>query len=698
MWCKLKINNLTFSYGFLTIFEHTNFVADENQLTVIMGESGIGKSTLLDIIAMEKQNGLYFYEDKNMFEKKKVKKKIYYIKQDDILFHDLKIIDQWKLLMEKYQSDCNLDRIIKLLQLEDICYQYPQGLSGGEKQRVLLVNAFIIQKPILLFDEPTASLNQDLKLIVHNLLMEYRKYGTVIVTSHDELFQDADRLYQIENKKLIEVRKSSARNKLKETLNNKKNTSIHWMNYFLKIKSHHLNATIFKTLSFSFMVAFIVYAFGLKGDFISNYQETLNSYQGNQLLVYKSIDRTHPALDYENLFPLIDKERKQIEALPHVTSVIDKYLISTDGINIQNGDYYGEDIIITKNNKTIFDSKKIERSDETPLETIQIEDYDFSSDYSQINYLSNDKNGIYIHQSVLDSMRLNKKDIKGSMIHMKIAVPISNLSGFSNIAYIYELSDEESNVFEDEFIPVNTIVTTPIYISVPIVGIVKSTLPNSVSYTTSLFYMPHEEIEKIIKENIDLETREIYYNAKEMKRVDNIKDATKSLVYTPYQSSVVLLQIDDMKYIQDTINQLKDIGFTVTSDYLEYESLGMSIILSQQVLEFCATGLFVFIVILVCIKQFFRNENEENMNQWLYKNISQNKKEIFWVKVKKYIVDFVISFTISIVCFKIMENMTLKFTGTLYPFHFNLIIYIIILCFLLYLVIPLIWEGLYDRN
>ena len=85
--------------------------------------------------------------------------------------------------------------------------EYPQQLSGGEKIRVSILLAMLHQPEILVFDEPTASLDKHHTQIIVELLKEYAHQGhIVIIFTHDNFMKnEADVIYQIDNHTLIKA-------------------------------------------------------------------------------------------------------------------------------------------------------------------------------------------------------------------------------------------------------------------------------------------------------------------------------------------------------------------------------------------------------------------------------------------------------------------------------------------------------------
>lgn len=166
-----------FSYS----FPETGFI-------LLFGESGCGKTTLLNILAgvTSFDEGEIIFKNeiyKNRVDWKRLSSIMGYITQDTHFIDYLTVLDNLKL------SSMNDEAIMHLLNkfgLEDIKDNYPNTLSGGEKQRIAIIQALLGEKNILLLDEPTASLDRENKIIIFKMLGELKSNKLIICSSHDE--------------------------------------------------------------------------------------------------------------------------------------------------------------------------------------------------------------------------------------------------------------------------------------------------------------------------------------------------------------------------------------------------------------------------------------------------------------------------------------------------------------------------------
>ena len=171
----LKIEDLTVRYDRKPILEKLSFTFSDQHITAITGVSGIGKTTLLNVLAgLRKPN-----EGKILSSYQRPA----YIFQEPRLF-------PWMTALENVSTVCNdpiksKDLLEQLLPDADAAEKFPHELSGGMKQRVSIARALAYDFDVLFLDEPFKGLDPQTRTATADLLFTYAKGKTVIMVTHD---------------------------------------------------------------------------------------------------------------------------------------------------------------------------------------------------------------------------------------------------------------------------------------------------------------------------------------------------------------------------------------------------------------------------------------------------------------------------------------------------------------------------------
>ena len=181
---KISVNNLNKSFGNKIVFKDFNLDRNDEKINCIVGQSGCGKSTFLNIIS-----GLTDIDGGEVVGINNGD--ISYVFQEDRLIEYLTIYENLELTLKSYYKKHELkdqiDELLNLLGLEEVKNKYPSALSGGMKQRVNIARAFGKPSKIILMDEAFKSLDYKLKYIIidefKNILKNRKRM--VIVVTHD---------------------------------------------------------------------------------------------------------------------------------------------------------------------------------------------------------------------------------------------------------------------------------------------------------------------------------------------------------------------------------------------------------------------------------------------------------------------------------------------------------------------------------
>ena len=194
---KIILNNISKNFGKKSVLENINYTFYSDNVYLIKGVSGVGKTTLLEIITKKiKCDGLLSYESIDSYDF------AYSIKNDLIEYLSVK---ENLMLISNEEEILNIAKELKIVGILD---SYPKNISNGEYQRVSLARLFLYNKNVLILDEPTSALDYDNKDIIYDYLFNHKCNKIIIVVSHDHSDSRFINL-TLNDKKLIEVSKNN---------------------------------------------------------------------------------------------------------------------------------------------------------------------------------------------------------------------------------------------------------------------------------------------------------------------------------------------------------------------------------------------------------------------------------------------------------------------------------------------------------
>lgn len=217
---NIQINNLNFKYKGEkeNILENINLSIPAGSFIGILGKTGSGKTTLANILAKfyEIPAGKIFFNDIdiNDIERKSFYEKIAYVMQDDYIYdntiqHNIELYKKYnkndiKDAVEKAELFDTIEKLDK--KYDTLIGDNGIKLSGGQKQRLILSRNIVTNPNILIIDNGFTGLDIDTrKKVVDNLNNRNNKTTLVIISSMMEDIKNADKIYKLENKALVEM-------------------------------------------------------------------------------------------------------------------------------------------------------------------------------------------------------------------------------------------------------------------------------------------------------------------------------------------------------------------------------------------------------------------------------------------------------------------------------------------------------------
>jgi putative ABC transport system ATP-binding protein len=209
----LELKHIQKSY-LRPVLSDVNLDVTNDSYVTIVGKSGSGKSTMLNILGLVEgyDRGEYWFNGKlirNGIDYSRLRlENIGFIFQSYNLIPTLSCKENILLptLYNRHNQEQSFEELVELLDLGPLLSQRVTTLSGGEKQRVAIARSLILDPCLILADDPTGNLDPKNRDIIMNLLRhEHEKGRGIILITHDmEIAKQADTIYLLEGGKLHE--------------------------------------------------------------------------------------------------------------------------------------------------------------------------------------------------------------------------------------------------------------------------------------------------------------------------------------------------------------------------------------------------------------------------------------------------------------------------------------------------------------
>lgn len=201
----IRVKNLSKEFrskeGSLTILKNINLEIEDKEIVTIMGPSGGGKSTLLQVMALltKRTAGTLSYDDEEITLKKEKeiteyrRKNIGLVFQNSNLISSLNVLDNIIIAMDSKASyrekKKRAKEALESLNLSKLWNKNVDSLSGGEAQRVGIIRAIINNPRFIFCDEPTGALDSENSKSVMDLLVSINKQwgSTIVIVTHESL-------------------------------------------------------------------------------------------------------------------------------------------------------------------------------------------------------------------------------------------------------------------------------------------------------------------------------------------------------------------------------------------------------------------------------------------------------------------------------------------------------------------------------
>ena len=206
---RISIKNLTKSFKNAgreknTIFENITFEVNPGSILRLSGASGSGKTTFMNVMSalIKPDSGSVFFGNTDITNLSEGEKDRFRAENIGYIFQTFNLLSPFSVIENVYAplafagklpenyKDKALDSLDKV-GMKEFAAKKPYHLSVGQKQRVAAARVLFADPPLIFADEPTASLDRNSSELVKNTLLKLNKKGTTLVlTSHDSIFDD----------------------------------------------------------------------------------------------------------------------------------------------------------------------------------------------------------------------------------------------------------------------------------------------------------------------------------------------------------------------------------------------------------------------------------------------------------------------------------------------------------------------------
>lgn len=205
----LQLKNIDLQYGKQSVLKDISFSVKEGEIVTLFGPSGVGKTSLLKMIAgiQPAAAGEIIFDGFKQEE-------VILVFQDFWLFPHMTVAENIAFGLKVRRKDKKMisDKVAEMLDIFDLKgleKQYPNQLSGGQKQRVALARALILAPRLLLLDEPFSNLDSHLRLKMREYLLKLQKefQFSILLVTHDqeEAFLLSDKMVILLDQKVQQI-------------------------------------------------------------------------------------------------------------------------------------------------------------------------------------------------------------------------------------------------------------------------------------------------------------------------------------------------------------------------------------------------------------------------------------------------------------------------------------------------------------
>lgn len=581
-----KLSKYYYQNGVIaTGFNKVDLELHIGEFVVITGESGSGKSSLLNVLS-----GVDTYEEGEMYingeetshftENDYLEYRRKYVTN---IFQNFNLINSYTvyqnielaLLLNGYDKKRIKNKIMELLEIVNMTKfkkTLVSKLSGGQKQRVAIARALAYDTPIIVADEPTASIDSVQSKSILKLLHKISEDKLVIIVTHNkkEVEKYATRLIRMHDGKILE-------NKVIEKINKDKNLKkkeIKDISLFSEIKLSLRNTFNIPIKFFLIYIIFFFIALFFTLEYASlqngEYQSSISGY--NEFFVNNDIKRIIFNKKISGI--ITDEDYKTIESIDNVAYIIKEDLINDLTVGVWNeNSYYFNGTVKSLDKINSVDLGRMPLDDDEIVMSLSKNSMYFTLDeITNINYIMENANdGYKISENVKivgikfeDNYNYMDNFYVSNNILDKITISLNNV--YSTTKINIGNSTFTSSVFDEN----NRIVPNPLVKENE--AIISNDMNSYCTYEWCVNKNINIKVKNIYyEENINLKITNLYskYNFKKITGFNNYNTYNGNIYINPkdynklynngnYQSSLI---VKDDKKVDEVKNELENLGY-----------------------------------------------------------------------------------------------------------------------------------------
>lgn len=569
----------------------------DGKITGIIGESGVGKTSLLYLIGLISSNKDYRYVydgiSLDLFNEKEIsnikKTKIGYIFQDNSIIEELNVAENIRLAANIAGVDIKSEEIREYLSYVKLDIDeniYPRQLSGGEKQRLAIACVLAKKCELIIADEPTASLDEENTNTIMNIFKEIVSNGSskvVIATHNSNVKSECDIVYEIKDK-TINIIKGINNLEIDKSLNNKyifkclDTTKLNCKFYYNYAKQIYKRGKWQKNIMIylcAIAIAFtsVISIFG--NSFFKEQSDIMNKISNREIFL---VNRTLPSskvIDMNENLSIEDQDLDSLKKIKNIDKMYPYFEFRSIGYDIESNKGVSScDVTVKRNgSEEVFNFNSLDSNYDKILVIPYFEEQNLSN---RLVEESNDKfeEKIYITSKLANMLKINNLKDEIILSLDKICIPVANHKTILTSENTeYDIDVDISNLKNLEF---------------RIAGILDESVINTTSAEgDNIIFIPINLANQIIKEE------QLNFN-----KYDSIElpvDKWEHSAYTIYAKNY-----NDVQQIMDKVESINP-NFKTVSKYQDIQSMNDMINNIKRIMMLVGVIILIVIFLLMTI-------------------------------------------------------------------------------------------------